>query len=157
MTRHAKALSRLIAVVLGFWALYAVFRFTISARDLMLILNGVCVGALVSIGVAYGPLVWRAIAGDEPLDNARVMAIGFAALWFAIGTSIANSLTVLHVTEIGLLVRYQIIMAAGLQVFAPDLGFGWLYGRDRRTFIGASIVGLLTALGILYMQPGAVV
>jgi hypothetical protein len=49
-------------------------------------------------------------------------------------------------------VRYLCILAAILQITAPDFGLGLFHGRDRKTQWLGFVLGLTTAVGTIIFQ-----
>lgn len=148
-------------VVLGVLAAIVFFGLlvaTIPLPLLVIILNGVFIGTMVGVIVAYGPLIWQAVLGLGPYDRVRQMTLGMAACWLAY---ICTVLISIYVRAAGgdpiafLLVvagRYVAILAAILQVTAPNFGEGIFFGRERKTLLLGISLGLFAALAMIYLQ-----
>lgn len=147
--------------------LYALLAFTVllfllSAFDtsnLITVLNGVFVGTMLSITVAYGPLFWKAIIGDQSVyPDARQLTAGFFITWAAYGFTVYASThvrmmdlptTPLFETAIS---RYLAILGAIVQITAADYGKGVFYGRDRKTLYYAGGIGFVVGLIVIALQ-----
>lgn len=154
-------LNRVIAGIVLLGLLFLLLVTVIPAPSLIIILNGIFFGALVSIGVVYYRLIWAALSGRHIYDRVRQMTLGFAVLWGAITLGIAQSIwframgdDVLN-THIGALVRFLAIVAAILQVTAPDYGAGWFDGLERRVLWLSLGCGSLCAFAIILIQAFA--
>lgn len=133
--------------VLLFYVLYL----GLEGGTLIMLLNALFVGTMISISVAYGAVLVPAIIGMKQYDDVRVLAFGILGSWFAYGIVVFSSIYVrsadlptstLIMTAVG---RYIAINAAIVQVIAPDFNQdrNWLYGRDRKLLaigLGAGVV-----------------
>lgn len=146
-----------IVIIAGFIILYNIF----TPANLIILLNGLFVGSLVSIAIAYHELVWMAIRGDGIYDRIRQMTLGFAVQWLVIiigaSTSIYIRMADLPTTTFTMvaLSRYLAIVAAILQVTAPDFGLGLFHGRDRKVLTASVITGLIVSFAVIVAQGGA--
>jgi hypothetical protein len=142
------ALSRVIVAALAISALYTLMVFTVDPVTLIIFLNGVFVGSMVAITVAYHRLLWFSLIGRGEYNRLRQMALGIAVGWAAIGISAFNSIYLRSLgvdipsTPLTALTRFLSIVAAVMQVTAPDFGYGLFYGRDRRVTWIALAAGL---------------
>lgn len=150
--------SHVIVGGLGF----AVLASTFTLDSLIVMLNGLFVGSIVSLLVAFGPLIWSLFRGKQQATRAQELALGFFALWIAyiltayvsvwtrsIGEATANP------SYMSALSRYIAVYAAVRQVTAPDYGLGFIYGRDRKILLIAMGLGLLVAVGLWIVQDQA--
>ena len=140
-------------------ALYGVLRFILGPNDLIILLNGLFAGAMTAVVVAYGPLIAYAIVGKHPYDRVWQMTLGFAILWAAVCVGVANSVWLRAMTDytpppsdLTPIARYLAIVAACVQVTAPDFGLGIFHGRDRKVLWSAVSLGLLVAVGVIVLQ-----
>jgi hypothetical protein len=145
----------LIAIIGGFSLLYNVF----TANELIVLLNGLLVGSLVSIAVAYRTLLWEAIAGDiENYTRYKQMTLSIFLQWLVIVIGVSSSIYIraidLPTTAFTLVAfaRYLAIIAAILQVTSPDLGHGAFFGRDRKVLALSFGIGASVALFLIYVQ-----
>lgn len=155
---HNPGLNRVIfgglATVCGFFLLLA----SIPLSDLIVILNGVFIGAAFAIMVTYWKLLWFALLGVRPYDRVRQMTLGFFLCWIAFALTVSASVWLrsanygVNSTILAAAALYTAIFAAVLQVTAPDFGFGIFYGRDRKALWTGVVGGLLLALGAIYLQ-----
>lgn len=151
-------LNRVVLGVLGSILFFGLLVATIPLPVLVVILNGVFIGTMVGVLVAFGPLIWQAVLGRGPYDRVRQMTLGMAACWAAY---ICTVLISIYVRAAGgdptafLLVaagRYIAILAAILQVTAPNFGAGLFHGRERRILFLGVALGLLSAVALIFMQ-----
>ncbi len=158
MTMLSKFGNKIVLAVaascLVFLALYA----TLSPRVMLVLMNGLFVGAMVGVSVTFGQLLWAAIMGHRPYDRVRQMTLGMATHWLATTLLIASSIMLVSAdggqqsTFLGLAGRYLAIIAATLKVTAPDLGLGFFYGRDRKLLVAGLILGGLAAVAVIAIQ-----
>lgn len=159
--RARSVLSSYVAIVglfllCGLLGLY----FAVPPVHLVVILNSVLIGMLVSVAVAYSRLIVDALAGRGEWDRVRQMAIGIAILWMAYTLSTVNSVFVRaglsysmgDPSFITIASRYGAIVAAVLQITAPDLGNPLFYGRDRKLLIVSAALGTATAAAVILLQ-----
>lgn len=141
---------------------FSVLALTIPLDSLIVMLNGLFVGAVAALLVAFGPLIWTLFGGKEAPSRAQELALGFFALWIAylltayvsvwtrsIGEAAANP------SYMSALSRYIAVYAAVRQVTAPDYGLGFIYGRDRKILIAAMGIGLVVAVALWIVQDQA--
>jgi hypothetical protein len=152
------ALSRVVLASFGLAALFFVLFYSLRPDNLIILLNSVFIGSMVSVVVAYHELIWQAIRGDGVYDRIRQMTLGFALTWVVIvigaSTSIYIRLADLPATAYTsvAIMRYLSIIAALLQVTAPDFGLGLFHGRDRKILTASLGFGLITAMVFIVLQ-----
>jgi len=148
-----RVLGWIILSIAAFWAATAM----VPIDRLIIALNGLLVGTAVAIAVSYGLIFLDAIF-SRPYDRVRQMTLGVLVVWIAIGLAVGGSIytkmadipnqnTVMVAAS-----RLAAIIAAILQVTAPDFGRGFLHGRDRKVLAGGMVVGLAVALFVIYGQ-----
>lgn len=133
---------------------------TIPHVHLLVILNGMFVGALIGLTVAYLPLLWDAFAGVGEYSRGRQMALGVGIGWLGTTSIIWHSIYVRSLdavvladpTFMSLFGRYALIVAATVQVTAPDLGKPAFYGRDRRFLWSGLVIGFLVTVSLIQLQ-----
>lgn len=131
----------------------------VDLYDLITILNGVFIGTMLSITVAYGPLFWRALIGDKSVfPDARQLIVGYFGAWLAYGLVVYGS-THTHVSDLPTtplvetaVSRYIAIISAVVQITASDYGKGVFYGRDRKVLWWAIGAGLFAGLVVIILQ-----
>lgn len=150
--------SNVLVAGLGLASLFLFLIYAIPADHLIILLNSVFVGSMVSVAVAYHELIWQALAGDGIYDRIRQMTLGFALCWLVIVIGAATSIYIrladlpaATYTSVAAM-RYISIIAALLQVTAPDFGLGLFHGRDRKVLISSLGLGLLTAAVLSVLQ-----
>lgn len=149
-----RVLYGIVFATLGFFALRSLF----TPVEFIIFLNGIFAGSIVAILVAYHKLIWYAILGVGEYNRVRQMTIGFAVCWLAICVGASNSIYLraidaqITTTDMTAVARYLSVIAAMLQVTAPDFGLGLFYGRDRRVLWASISVGLLVAVGTMIVQ-----
>ena len=158
MPNSIHPVNRVIISAAGLVALFLAMAYAIPVDFLIVLLNAVFIGSMAAISIAYWPLVKNAVLGVRPYDRVRQMTIGFALCWVAYIMSVSVSvyfrsadITVQSslFTAAG---RYVAVVAAVMQVTAPDFGLGLFHGRDRKVLYTGIGVGLFIALAIIVMQ-----
>lgn len=148
-------------VLVGSFLLVLVFFVvvaTLPLDDVIIVLNGLFFGTAAAILVAYGRLLWNAILGIRPYDRVRQMTLGFFLCWVAYGLVVAASFylrasgTDVNSTYLTAASRYAAVVAAVLQVTAPDFGLGIFHGRDRKVLYTSVAIGLAVAVASVYAQ-----
>ncbi|MGO8269287.1 hypothetical protein ACC862_24300 [Rhizobium ruizarguesonis] len=151
-------------VITGALALSALFFGLVSAVDpvtLIVFLNSLFVGAMVAIIVAFHRLIIGAAFGFVEYDRVRQMTLGFAVVWAVVALSAANSIYLrsagydIPANAITAAGRYLAIVAAVLQVTAPDFGYGLFFGRDRRVLWAGFGLGSMAAVLAVWLQWNA--
>lgn len=149
-----RAFATLFSVVIGFVLLF----FTVPPHALIVALNGVFVGVMFSLSIAFFPLIRDILSGRDVYDRAQHMAFGIFTLIIAINVLVLNSvyfrsmgldLPPSPVTALG---RYLSICGMVMVVTAPDYNQPLFYGRDRRLLWASLIIGLITAVTIVTIQ-----
>lgn len=155
-----KALARnkvIVGLVLAA-AFYVVIHTIFNLDNLIILLNGLFAGAIVAVGVTYSNIVWNSIFENGQYDRVRQMALGIALAWFGIVLAVLASIysrangDIAHYSELTAISRYAVIVAAIVQVTAPDLGDGIFFGRDRRLLYIGVVAGLVIALAVMMLQ-----
>lgn len=153
-------------VLLSALALTALFLFLLRIFDrgnLIILLNGLFVGSIVSVVIAYKELIWQAVVGVGIYDRIRQMTLSFFLQWCVI---IIGALTSIYIRALDLpspvftsvaLMRYLSVIAALLQVTAPDFGLGLFHGRDRKVLSVSLSVGFIVAIIFVLIQAPAIV
>jgi hypothetical protein len=132
----------------------------LDPNTLIILLNSLFVGTMISISVAYGSILIPAIFGIRPYDDVRVLAIGIFGGWFAYGLVVISSIyvnaadlprSVLAITSIG---RWIAINSAVIQIVAPDFNQekSFFYGRDRKLLILGLFLGVAFTALVFYLQ-----
>ncbi len=125
---------------------------------LIITLNSLFVGTMISITVSYGGVLFPAMFGVKPYDDVRQMAIGIMLSWSAYGMVVISSVYVraadLPTTSLlwSALGRWIAINSAIIQITAPDFGQGFFYGRDRKLLWGGLLAGSIFAIGAYFLQ-----
>lgn len=151
-------LSRVILATFGIVGLFAIIFNSFSPSNLIVLLNGLFVGSLVAIAVAYKELLWEALVGDGHYDRYRQMTLSIFMQWVVIGIGVGTSIFI-KVTDLPTtaytavaFARYLATVAAVLQITSPDLGQGLWYGRDRKVLLISFGFGISVAVGVIFLQ-----
>lgn len=161
MLRIPFTTRRISRVIIGAVVLTGVFLalcLLLSASTLTILLNGVFVGTLVGIFITYWALIWNAIRGVDHYDRVRQMILGFALCWIAVVLSVLVGINIringdpINSNYLIAASRYAAIIAAILQVSAPDFGYGWFYGRERKTLWAGAVIGSVVGLALILAQ-----
>ena len=143
-----------LGIIAGFIVLHSLF----APGDLIILLNGLLVGSMSAIAVAYHELIWYAIKGEGVYNRVRQMTLGFALMWIVFGIGLGTSIYI-RVADLPAtaytsvaFARYLAIVAAILQVTAPDFGLGLFHGRDRKVLTASIGIGLVVAVVTILLQ-----
>lgn len=153
-------LNRVIFGSLALGGLFVALRWLLGPADLIVLLNGLFAGSIMAIAFAYHRLIWFAMLGRGEYNRVRQMTLGFAAVWGAVCVGAANSIWLrasgapIPTTELAAAARYLTIVAAVLQVTAPDFGLGLFHGRDRRVLWTSFGLGSTVAALVILFQEG---
>lgn len=152
--------NRVVFASLALTGWFFAMRGWLGPDRTIVMLNGLFAGSMVAIVVAYHRLIWFALLGRGEYDRVRQMTLGFAACWAAVCVGVANSIWLraqggyIPTSELTAVARYLAIIAAMLQVTAPDFGLGLFHGRDRRVLWTGATLGLLAAALTITFQEG---
>lgn len=152
------ALNRVLYGIVFCTSLFFALRIIFPPVELIIFLNGIFAGSIVAILVAYYKLIWYALLGIGEYNRVRQMTIGFVVCWCAICVGASNSIYLrsmgadIPMTDLTAAARYLSIIAAMLQVTAPDFGLGLFHGRDRRVLWASVTIGLLVAIVTITLQ-----
>jgi hypothetical protein len=141
------------------FAIIYLFLFSIFSLDaLIIILNGLFFGSVTAIIFAFGKILVNSIKGVTPYDRVEQMTIGFFLAWFALILLMVASVY-LHAsgqsykaTFLAASGRYVAIVAAWVQLTAPDFGLGIFHGRDRKILYSSVLIGGIISLVFIYIQ-----
>lgn len=144
--------------------LFYVMVITLKPDDLIIALNSLFVGTMVSISITYGQVFIPAIFGVKPYDDVRILATGIFGGWLAYGLVVLSSIyvraadlptTTLLISSFG---RWVAINSAVVQIIAPDFNesFSPVYGRDRRLLLIGLALGVCAFIAIFWFQTSNV-
>lgn len=157
-----RPVNRVIAAIVAASALFTLLVAFIPMPRLIVILNGGLAGTMGAVVVAYWRLLWNAVLGIRPYDRVRQMTLGFAMCWAAyilvvmISVYLRSSGAEINSSALTAASRYVAIIAAVLQVSAPDFGLGLFHGRDRKVLLTSVVVGFVVAIVITFAQTNGV-
>lgn len=157
-----KGLSIFFGMAYACAGFYAILRLVLPNDQLIILLNGLFAGAITGVAVTYGPLIWYAVLGRYPYDRVWQMTLGFAILWLAVCVGVANSVFLratgadIPYSELTPIARYLAVIAACVQITAPDFGLGIFHGGDRKVLWTATALGLLVVAAVIAMQQWGV-
>jgi hypothetical protein len=140
---------------------FAVMAWLVRPADLIVFLNGLLAGSMVSLGVAYWRLVRDAMLGDGEYDRGRQYGLGSfltsVAILIGLWTSIYIRTVDLPSTTFlaTSFARWVAIWGAVLKITSPDFGAGLLYGRRRKVMWISLAVGIAIALAVIWLQEKA--
>jgi len=141
-------------------ALFYVLFQALAPDTLIMTLNALFIGTMVSISVSYGAILVPAIIGIKPYDDVRVLAIGIFGGWLAYGIVVIGSIYVrsadlptstLAIAAFG---RWVAINSAIIQIVAPDFNSSrsFFEGRDRKLLILGLAAGVVFAIATYMLQ-----
>lgn len=139
-------------------ASYGVLVVLLSPRDLIILLNGLLAGAMISLAVAYYDLVKAAVLGEGEYDRGRQYGLGsfLTTLAILIELMISIYINIADVRSPTFLVasfsRWLAIWGAVLKVTSPDFGAGLLFGRRRQLMWASVAAGLVVATVVVFLQ-----
>lgn len=157
------AINRVFISSLGLAAIFFGLVATMDPVNLIVGLNGLFVGAIVAVLVAYHRLIIGAALGIGEYNRVRQMTLGFAVLWAVVCVGVYNSIYLrssgyeIPANSLTAAARYLAIIAAVLQVTAPDFGLGLFHGRDRRVLWTGGALGFIAACVTIGLQWKALV
>lgn len=150
--------NRVVVAAVFFVGLFAALVAAFPLSDLNTVLNGFFAGSMAAIVVAYWRILVNSIAEITPYNRVRQMTLGFFLAWIAISLQVVvsvyltSSAITLNTTVLTIASKYIAVIAAWLQVTAPDFGLGIFHGRDRKVFYLAAIVGGYVAIAVVAAQ-----
>ena len=163
MLRSLARNFRMQAAILGLVTAFFLMWGATEPALLMVVLNGLFAGAIVTIGTSYYHLIVSAIRGDGEYDRVRLMTLGIFMLWLSVVMTVSVSIyarstelyTATYMAAAG--ARYTAIIAAIMQMRSLDYGYALWQGRDRVLIWAGTIAGAIVAAGaiILQLQVGA--
>lgn len=162
MRFNFRPVNRVVLAIVAAAALFAALLVVLPLPVLIVILNGVFAGTMAAIVVAYWRLLWNAVLGIRPYDRVRQMTLGFALCWMAYVLGVMVSVYLrsagaeINTSVLTAASRYVAIIAAMLQVSAPDFGLGLFRGRDRKVLFTSVAVGAIVAVVIMFAQTETV-
>lgn len=162
MLFNFRPVNRVIASILAAAVLFAVLLAAMPLPQFIVILNGIFAGTMAAIVVAFWRLLWNAVLGIRPYDRVRQMTLGFALCWTAYVLGVMVSIYLrsagaeINTSVLTAASRYIAIIAAMLQVTAPDFGLGLFHGRDRKVLFTSIGVGFVVAVVIMLAQAETV-
>lgn len=150
--------NKVLPIALLTAAVYVVLRVSLGLNSFIILLNGLFVGSMLTVAVAYSNIVIASIVGDGKYDRVRQMALSIAIAWAAIMIGVLSSVigrangSYISLTDYTPISRYLAIVAAIMQVTAPDLGEGLFFGRDRRLLYIGVTTGAIVAIAVILFQ-----
>jgi len=146
------------AVILGLAAFFALLWTYVPPDILVICLNGVFVGSLVTVGAAYYKLLKAALRGDTLYDRTRFMTLSIAILWISVIISVGASVysrmadTYSTVFLLSAIARYMAIVAALMQMRSLDYGWAMFHAHDRVMIWASTFLGVTVGIGVIAMQ-----
>lgn len=131
-------------------------------NSLITVLNGVFIGSICGIVFAFWRLLKSTVIGAPPFDRARQYALSVFIMWIAIFLtaliSIISRASGNDPVPYALVAasRYFVIIAAILQITAPDFGSSFFAGKDRKFLWTAVIIGLVVSSVLIFAQEQSV-
>lgn len=146
----------LIAVVVGF----IVMRMALEPNALLVLLNGVLIGTLLSFVVALWPLMHGIFSGKMSEQDVGWFTLGLLALAASVSLSaIASTLLragdwiiIEGTSTLSPLTRYMGIVGLFTVVYAPDAGRDLLHGRDRKLLLASTVIGVVAGFIAIWAQ-----
>lgn len=141
------------------WLFSIIYHVTDKAR-LIVVMNAFVFGAIISLVITYAQYIYYAIASDDQWNRARQFGISTAILWASVLVVVAASVIrhsgsaydISSTNFLDYLFRYLVIIAATMQVFAPDYGERLFYSKERQSLILGSVAGICVAIFLIVMQ-----
>ena len=157
-----RPLNRVIMATILAIALFVALSATTPLSEMIILFNGIFAGTMAAVTVAYWRLLLNAVIGIRPYDRVRQMTLGFALCWLAYVLGAAASIYFrssgidVNSSPLTAASRYVAIIAAVLQVTAPDFGLGLFHGRDRKVLVTGVTVGMIVAVFVVFAQNNQV-
>lgn len=158
--------SKVIYWTLGLASAFAVAQIVLGLALLIVALNALFFGSVVAIGATFAVSIWVTVTGRTGYDRAGQMTLGMAMCWLAavliVGSSAwvrivdnPTSPTAQSTYEIVAISRYVLIIAAILQVTAPDVGRELFADRNRLALGAGALLGIVVAVALTVLQGGS--
>lgn len=128
------------------------------APPMIIVLNSIFFGAMISVVVTYWKLIYVTFINIRHYDRARHYVLGAALLWASVSILIAKSSILGEYNPeqfmFGVFGRLAAILAAIFQVTAPDFGGKWAITDARKSLIYGLSIGVAAAICSLILQKG---
>lgn len=154
----SRILGKAIIVLIGYFAL----SWLISPDIMIELLNGLFIGTLATVAIVFRKVLLEAIEGKSDYGRVEQFALGLGFQWLALTMGRINSIWLRSSTPEGIIDRISYhttglmiataIVAGVMQITAPGWESGYLHGRDRRTLLVSSAVGLAIAFALFLLQ-----
>lgn len=154
----SRRVSRVTIGSVGLLSLFFGLCFFIKASTLTILLNGIFIGTLTAIFITYWSLIWDAFKGVGYYDRVRQMILGFTLCWIAVVLSVLVGINIriqggsINSNYFIAASRYAAIIAAILQVSAPDFGLGFFYGLERKALWVGALIGAIVGVVLILAQ-----
>lgn len=140
--------------------LFATGHLLFDNTTFLVILNSIFIGSIVAVTITYYKLLWDTLYNFKEYTRARHFALGVFLAWLAIVVLVCNSIIVrstnlsddIPVSYLGTIGRYLAIVAAWIQITAPDLVIGTVDAEDKKTLTLGIVVGAILMLITLFLQ-----
>ncbi len=151
--------NRIVWLIFGWSFAGLAFLFALGpVQDLITLLNGILAGSLFGILFAYWRLAIATVVGAPPFDRARQYALSVFILWIVIAVLVFGSIwtrssgvwTPPYFYAVA--IRYGAIIAAWMQVTAPDFDEGFFSGKDRKVLWTAVLISTVSSLFFIFAQ-----
>ncbi len=142
--------------------IYLALMIITPLNTLIVVLNGVMIGSGIAIVIAFGGTLVYSIQGLTPYNRVRQMTIGFFLCWLALYLGVFSSVYLrasgveIPSSPLTATSRYIAVIAAWLQLTAPDFGLGIFHGRDRKILYGSAVVGVIASVFLVYAQSAEI-
>jgi hypothetical protein len=150
--------NRRFLYLCGLLAVFFALASVMPTDTLIVVLNGVYIGAMFGIAVCFGGMILDAMTGKEEYDDVSQMVTSMFGTWVALSIAFGVSayLRAADMSSSSLLAsafaRYVGILSAVGQITAPTLGERFFAGRDRKVLWASLFVGLGTAVAVTAAQ-----
>lgn len=145
-------------IIFCYVALYLIAALTLAPGNLIILLNGLFVGSLVSLLIVFRTLTWNTFRGRVRYSDVSVFTLGLlvtlVGIVLGVAASIQNQVTdnsgsIYSLAAMG---RYAVVSGFLTMAYSPDVGLGFFEGIDRKAIWLSVFSGLAVASAVIYAQ-----
>jgi hypothetical protein len=155
-------MKRSALIVASYSAVYAAAAAVLKPGDMLVLLNGMFVGAFASMLIVFRTLTLNTFLGRIDYPDVRVFTLGLlitlAGIVMGVLASIYNQATdaIGSVYTLAVMGRYAIVAGFLTMAYSPDTGLGFFEGTDRKAVAFSVLVGLAVAAFVVWIQAAEV-
>jgi ethanolamine transporter EutH len=145
-------------IVFCYVAVYLLAAASLTADSLIILLNGMFIGSLVSLLIVFRALTWSTFRGKIKYSDVSVFTLGLLITLVGIVLGVVASAynqaadiggSIFSLAAMG---RYAVTAGFLTMAYSPDVGLGFFEGTDRKAIAVSIVCGIITASIIIYAQ-----